>query len=405
MTDLKENLPARLTRRQVIVGVAGAGVAAIAVATGIPQEFLKSKDEEPVPQGEFLFMHQELGNPKGDYLFTWDIITNKPREIYNPQKAESFSNVVISSDHTKVALFATEKADPSSGSTLWKPIGIKIIEVKTGDVTQTIKVNDIRSLRWTQEGNNLVYTTQESQDKPDTTINIYSTEKKKLIRELTLPIQVFDFSVSPKDNNVIAARININGIPQTAVIDISLDKPKTLALFESVEEAQWSPDGTKIAYSRKDANSSTLVVLDVNQDKIVTEVKDAFIPCWSQDGNVIAFTKNVGPTIGNQLVQRLPDGDVKKQIGRSTASSPARLARLDLTTGSVNWIGKDPLEADGTPPFAYTWLSKDWVVASNTTPGIEGESVVMVNQKEGKPIKIFPGLNQDFPLAWLPVSK
>ena len=104
----------------------------------------------------------------------------------------------------------------------------------------------------------------------------------------------------------------------------------------SVNQAKFSPDGSKIAYATSDGN---LHIEDLQGGKLA-EVQGAYSPNWKPDGSAVVFSK-------------VPEGQDVHQLGGG-----AHLAALDLATSKVNLL-TDGRFNDSLPEFNP---SSDWII-------------------------------------------
>lgn len=113
---------------------------------------------------------------------------------------------------------------------------------------------------------------------------------------------------SPRDPNVIALWSDRDGRHEIFVV--RLDRPqdpwqKLTSGSSSAEDPSWSPDGTRLAYTR--AGDIWLVGADGSGNRAVTSGRDFDMdPTWSPDGGWIAFTR--GPSQGPSVHIVRPDG-------------------------------------------------------------------------------------------------
>ena len=108
-------------------------------------------------------------------------------------------------------------------------------------------------------------------------------------------------SAFPGTNGLIAFTSDSNGDgAQLYVIDAIGGAPTQLTAFGNpVENPAWSPDGTRIAFSR----TGDLLIIDPDS-LAVTPVTDpsnsveAYEPAWSPDGTMLAFSRRSGADTG-----------------------------------------------------------------------------------------------------------
>jgi Tol biopolymer transport system component len=105
------------------------------------------------------------------------------------------------------------------------------------------------------------------------------------------------------------------------------------------DSAVWSPDGTKIAFTRYYGGAGEIFVMNADgsgQTNLTNNPAADDDPTWSPDGTKIAFTTNRGPTGDNEVFAMNADG-----------SNP-----VDLTNSPANESDPDWQPIAGTPPVA-----------------------------------------------------
>jgi hypothetical protein len=154
----------------------------------------------------------------------------------------------------------------------------------------------------------------------------------------------------------------------------------------------WSPDGTKIAYSRADIGGRMQIwVMDANgagQTQLspaTTGNVDETTPTWSPDGSRIAFASTRGGTWNLWLIN--PDGSGLTKITDVFSNSPSwspdgmQLAYVGLNgIGVVGVDGSNPhtVTAPGTFPSSPAWSpdGRHIVFTRNDANGYGGELYV-----------------------------
>jgi Tol biopolymer transport system component len=126
--------------------------------------------------------------------------------------------------------------------------------------------------------------------------------------------------------------------------------------FDAVDTFSWSPDGSRIAATRFDNNTSQLWVLDVAAPTrgraITSEPGGAFDPSWSPDGSQIAYVAREG----RRTVIKVIDAQggpsttvVQTDLARSPEWSPSgtALAYIALQGRDFEVFAVDLTERDG----------------------------------------------------------
>jgi Tol biopolymer transport system component len=138
----------------------------------------------------------------------------------------------------------------------------------------------------------------------------------------------------------------------------------------------WSPDGTKIAYTRDLGNDLDIYVIDVcceegdtNQSRRLTEDPvDDTDPAWSPDGTKIAFTRSVRDIETNIVTNdpvKPPESDVYKMD--ADGSGQTRLTYSKATEAQPTWSPDGTKIAFTRQAFPGASLESD---SMNATTGI-----------------------------------
>jgi hypothetical protein len=91
-------------------------------------------------------------------------------------------------------------------------------------------------------------------------------------------------------------------------------------------DPSWSPNGTKIAYTRSGGNGINVYVINANGSNPVnlTNTGDSFDPTWSPDGGKIAFTNKI-------------KGNPQVYVMNANGSNPTRLTNDSGGAGQAAW--------------------------------------------------------------------
>ena len=106
-----------------------------------------------------------------------------------------------------------------------------------------------------------------------------------------------------------AATAAKNGESSLQIVDVASGKRRILVPRLGSPVAAWSPDGTRIAYSKRTANGVEIAVIGVDNgtEHVITGLKQVSVhPAWSPDGKRIAFLIAPIPTAGSAV----PTGEV-----------------------------------------------------------------------------------------------
>jgi dipeptidyl aminopeptidase/acylaminoacyl peptidase len=206
----------------------------------------------------------------------------------------------------------------------WNPDGNKIgFITKFEDVPQvhimnypkgtptavTNTENGVSNFRWSPDGTNIAFTSDVKIHQ--TPLDKYPKYKKASVRIYEdLPVRAWDEWV---DEN--CSHLFIQSISGGKAIDIMMDEPYDTPLqpFGGVEEIDWSPNGTEIAYTAKKvedfeaSTNSDIYVYDLatKTTKNITEGMPGYdkMPLYSPDGRYIAFTSQKRPGFESDKVR------------------------------------------------------------------------------------------------------
>jgi len=97
---------------------------------------------------------------------------------------------------------------------------------------------------------------------------------------------------SADGEKVVFADLNVG----RTVVDFSVDGSPDITLLGGTGSARWSPDGSKLAYTKNDAlhtmdpdGTDDVTLLTVRTNKAT--IKSVEMPFWSTDGNYLAYTE------------------------------------------------------------------------------------------------------------------
>jgi Tol biopolymer transport system component len=220
----------------------------------------------------------------------------------------------------------------------------------------------------------------------------------------------------------------------TSRLDGSSLKQRTNAVGTS-NNARWSPDGTKIAYqSNRDGHDYEIFVKDLTTDK-VSQLTDNFenslgefasiihdqVPAWSPDGTKIVFSRNVAESNDYtcyRMVVMDADGSNEKELTIGCSDSFVEQWSPDGTKIAYHRNGDIwKMNPDGSGKDRLTFSPADFpqegyedqpiwspngskIIFSRFGP--EGEGVVMMNV-DGTNKTNVPGLQSTFRADWQPV--
>lgn len=143
---------------------------------------------------------------------------------------------------------------------------------------------------------------------------------------------------------------------------------------EPNSDPAWSPDGTKIAFSREDAESSTDVIYVMNADgSNATRLAPGLTPAFSPDGKKIAYTvRNQGNSAYAVYVMKT-DGTEQTKITNGSVSAFDPAFSPDGT--NIAYAGREPSSESGSsyPDHASYSIFVANVDGSKQTKLITGE--------------------------------
>lgn len=143
-------------------------------------------------------------------------------------------------------------------------------------------------------------------------ISAQAQQKEKIkVSDLTKVKQVGNIAISPTEKQAIYTLLTVEPLPDSPfeydyrthlyLVDLT-NKNEPVALTHGSESAsapEWSPDGTKIVFSRKVKDKTQLFILPVNGGEAwqLTDLSyGASNPKWSPDGSKIMFSTSLSMT-------------------------------------------------------------------------------------------------------------
>lgn len=217
--------------------------------------------------------------------------------------------------------FPAFSPDGSRLAYCWEVDGFKQVIVKDlatgqeGAITST-RADNIQP-DWWPDGNAIVFVRSNREDgklEPGDVYGVYvegdvwrydldTRQEKKLLDE------AFNPAVSP-DGERIAVDASWAGTRRVWVVD-ALGRNPRQATFDDTEavshlDPDWSPDGTKVVFVRKDWTTFDIVVGDLQSDEqrwITNDLHQDVNPVWSPNGSGIYFSSKRG---GGMNVWRVP---------------------------------------------------------------------------------------------------
>lgn len=151
---------------------------------------------------------------------------------------------------------------------------------------------------------------------------------------------------SPDGTKIAFSRLDpVTGMRRLWVIDA--DGTDATPLTPEGPEFDWSPDGTKIVFEREPGPTTQIYVMDADETN-VTQLTNSGVnahPTWAPDGTKIAFTS----TRGAGMWTMNPDGTGQALTGRteifSMSSWQPVLVALSTTARQVTYPGRITLTA------------------------------------------------------------
>lgn len=129
------------------------------------------------------------------------------------------------------------------------------------------------------------------------------------------------------ENGVIAFSLRLDGNEEIYVVEPEGSGLTRLTVDPAADRSpSWSPDGSRIVFSRTTSEGSDLWVMDAdgaNQVPLATAEEDETEPAWSPDGSTIAYTQRTGG--GSSAIALMDaDGDRRRSlaIGLPNGHSP-----------------------------------------------------------------------------------
>ncbi len=153
--------------------------------------------------------------------------------------------------------------------------------------------------------------------------------------------------VSTRDGDYAIYEMNADGVAQHRVTDTDPDVSSPASLFFQIEPA-WSPDGTKIAFSRRRGGSFDIYVMSADgagTRRLTSTKENDSHPTWSPDGSRIAFARSGS---GDIYVMNA-DGSEARRV-----SDPLTEERDPAWSPDGNWIAY-VRRTPGTP-FREVWI-------------------------------------------------
>ena len=197
---------------------------------------------------------------------------------------------------------------------------------------------DITSVRFTPDGNKILFTQGNSNNGKDEAANPALLQQETGLTVWIIESDGKNLKKIGSGDNAVAAPDNkmISFIFKNQIWSLSLDSAKPAEKFittrGNIADLRWSPDGSKLAFISNRGDHAFLGIYDVINKSITypdpSVDKDAE-PVWSPDGNSIAYV-------------RIPNNKDRLPFTEKRTGNPWSVRLLHVETGTTKEIWKAP---------------------------------------------------------------
>jgi formylglycine-generating enzyme required for sulfatase activity len=194
--------------------------------------------------------------------------------------------------------------------------------------------NDIENLRWSPDGEYLIYFELQALSDANGELfimNTYTGISTRLLPDLTIPVTHLSFS---PDSKYLILGVEKDQKYDIYTYDLHNNMAEKIAVLEGrPKNFQWSPDGEYILYEEEIGNEDlklSIINFQNRETKTIAEMSggslDSFVGIWSPDGDTVAYFTQSNSDTPQLNILRINTGESRK---------------YDLPTGvpeSASWV-------------------------------------------------------------------
>jgi Tol biopolymer transport system component len=237
-----------------------------------------------IPMLTYLTHYHDIRSPTNDtvVLHLLDRLTGRNQSLL--ESRENIFDQTWSSDGQWLAI----SVDGDRGST-----SIRVLNMY-GDEVAALHANlgDAVDPNWLPNNSDIIFAFYDGFNTTIYRANIHTPTEWQVVLELP-EFFTSNMKLSPDGQRMLIA----GGRDNIALYLIEMDNPQLRVLTDYSTDFSWSPDGTRIAFSRNDETTRNGDLFTVNlqhhiQRRLTDNISREFQPTWSPDGSRIAFVSD-----------------------------------------------------------------------------------------------------------------